>query len=386
MQLAILLVPCALSACASAPTREVLVIDEDGEPVAGAHVRLSTGLPWRPEVVAVATTDASGRARVPADLPKAPRLEAWSDDPPRRTFSFGDFDPAQMSWMAGADPCAIPVHELWIGAVEAPPGERLVHVRQITWNGFSPTDESDALPRPWRSEHPRARWVNGFLNPSQAPESIDVLVEVFGKRPIVMPLDLQRASAWTGPVTIDTTSMADWPWAEVWFSVQQPDLTHLDPVLREWVLRECVLVRRDDLAHHEWYPLEGTLHSKLAVPNGSYDLKLRAVRTEPRTVPVLIDGDSDSQLVLLPVPLAGLALTLDGIGLDGATLTARAGRVATQVVVPTGERRPTIEMLVPVGHVELEVEFADAQEYFRDTLEVETQPGPPRALTWRVQR
>ena len=357
--------------------------------VAGAEVRLEAGAPWDPVVVASATTEPDGWATVVESGPDRTRVHVRASDPPRRHVSFGDFDPVQLAWSVQQQPLVVDIQELWVGGVSVPPGERIVHARQVSWGGFAPGADVHLLEKPWLTTWPNAAWVDGFLNPAVEGDAVDVLLAVFGKQPTVVRVPMTRASNLKGATSIELVSIPDRPWVEIPLVLRDPDGASLPPVAQEAVREGLRLVRRDDGIRHEVYALGGADHPRLlTVPCGTYDLELGFVEypAEPRSLgPIELRREMTALDITLPFALRSVVLELPGIGRDGYALSAEhAGGFRGKWVGAPGDAGRTIELVLPPGPSELSLEFttAIATKFHRRTHTITVGTDGQQVETW----
>lgn len=371
-------------------SRRIRVVDETGVSVAGAEVRLEAGAPWDPVVVASATTGPGGWATVVESGPDRTRIHVRASDPPRRHVSFGDFDPVQLAWsVQQQQSLVVDIQELWVGGVDVPPGERIVHARQVSWGGFTPGVAHKRIKRPWLTTWPDAAWVDGFLNPAVEGDAVDVLLAVFGKQPTVVRVPMTRASKLTGPTTIEVVSIPDRPWVEIPLVFRDPDGTLLSAAAQDAAREGVWLVRRDDEMRHEFYPLGEADHPPLVtVPCGTYDLKLGFVEypAEPRSLgPIEIRSEMKALDITLPFALRSVVLELPGIGRDGYALSAEhAGGFRGRWVGAPGDAGQTIDLVLPPGTNELSLEYTTciATKFHRRTHTISVGNDRQQVETW----
>ncbi len=373
-------------------SRRIRVVDESGGPVAGAEVRLEAGAPWDPVVVTTATTDSDGWATVAGSGSLNTRVHVRASDPPRRHVSFGDLDPVQMAWgVQRQQSLVVDVQEVWVGGVAVPTGERIVHARQVSWDGFAPAAKRQ-LERSWVETWPSAAWVEGFLNPAIESDAVDVLLAVFGKQPTVVRVPMTRASNLTGPTPVDAASLPDRAWVEIPLALRDPDGTPLPAAAQQTVREGASLIRRDDERRHEFYPLGDSYHPRLlTVPCGTYDLMLAFVEypAGPRQLgPIEIRPGMTAVDIPLPFRLRSVTLELRGIGRDGYTLSVtHAGGFRGKWVGLPGDAGRTIEIVLPPGKNDLSLEYTTrgAMKFHRRTHTIQVGAEGGQVKTWDLE-
>jgi RNA polymerase sigma factor (sigma-70 family) len=185
-------------------------IDERGQPVANAEVRL-VRMPWGSGVPdLVARSDADGKVVVAEVVLANYQVRAHEGE----RHYVAKLDP----WTLPGAPRDLLLRELWIGGVVMPEVELVAD--QVSYTGFMFTDHllagpaaERALIAAWRAKHPNASFWAAVHDPERPyREEIDVKLQWFGHQTNKRQVRMWPASQFPGPEVIDpaTVPLRDW--------------------------------------------------------------------------------------------------------------------------------------------------------------------------------
>lgn len=373
-----------LMGCTGAPAhsgtdQRLRVVDEDGRPVPGAHVRLF-GEERMIRLLGNATTDRDGVARFVNAPSGGYAVEAAA--PPRWNIETDEMR-GRSVWLA-EELVTVTVHELRMVGVRLP-GGRLIGSSAGSWHGHDPAplDLVRELPG-WPAD---ALVLHAFRRPSTSRDAIamDFVAEWFGYAPLVERQTWTPASKFTGPRVVDRAELAAIPWRELPVVLRDPDGTALPAETMRAVRRQCVLFRRDDDQFHRRYQLDplAARKDRVAAPCGEYMLRL--LQAGPwREVPLTIGEDTTVIDCRLPLRLRLLRLRLYGV--VGTNWSVRAEGAAHFDSLRLSTANCVLEIPLPVG--ESVLEFANHHEgngYQRRTLPVVVRDEDVQEIAWHVR-
>lgn len=348
----------------AAPSQAFRCIDEQGQPVAGAEVRLRR-LPYgcgAPDLVA--TSDAEGRGTFADVVPAAYGIDAKAG----HRLRVQDPDPSHLP--RSGPPLELLLRELWIGGIEMP------GVEIVDWSGslagFRATDASMAGPRAerelteaWRSKHPGAQFWAGVRDAQREPSpTIRMEIEWFGHARVPRDVRMWPASTFPGPERVDPDAVPRTPWASarVLFVDREgaPLPAALQAALRTTSGLAAVGPRFRGLQGYR-FPT-----GEVKLPAGDYELRLFDAATSQMRAGARCTAAATTTELRLPVDTTDrvVHVAVRGVGAGYVLIVVHeSGRTARELGRPDGLHT----LLLPPGPCMLTVGSGESRETQRKT-------------------
>lgn len=351
----------ATAAAPVAPSQHFRCIDEQGQPVANAEVRLvrlplGSGVPDR-----VARSDAEGKVVLDEVVAASYRIRAREG----LRHHLPDFDRLYEA-LPGA-PLELLLCELWIGGLVMPGAEVMSH--GCSYGAFQSSRDGEVekeLVAVWSARHPGAVFRALFRSPSQArSDTISMQVEWYGHVRHEQPLRMWPASQFQGPEVVDpaTVPACDWATPRIVLvdAAGAPLPEALQAALRERADLHVVSAVRQG-AELRFY----TFRSGAArLPTGDYELRLFDARTSQMVPAARCTVARDATELRIPITIADRVVRLHLRGLPGAGYMLRivheSGRTAQEfgstdgdhtLLLPPGPCIATCNRMLPDGRRE----------------------------------
>ncbi|MFY9343347.1 MAG: carboxypeptidase-like regulatory domain-containing protein [Planctomycetota bacterium] len=327
----------------AAAEQRLRCLDEGGQPVADAEVRLVRVPPGSAVTDLRASSDHDGQVVFPAVPPAQYEIRAHAG------FRHHQPDRRDRYRTLPATPFDCELRELWLGGLEMPGTE------VVKWGGRTPGFEGSTdgkaekdLIATWRTRHPEAVFYAMFRNPRRpATDTIQARVTWFGHAQHERTLRLWPASTFPGPETIDPASVPQRDWARLRVVLTDATGQALPEVLQATLRDRAQLtpdVPQPGMGDFFTFP-RGTA----ALPAGAYALRLFDARNS-HMVPVATGTVArDTTELRLRVAAVDRVVRLHLRGVTGAgyglSVAHESGRTANELGRADGEHT----LLLPPG-------------------------------------
>jgi hypothetical protein len=372
------------------PRQCVRVVDEAGEPVAGAEVRMLDAPLWARRVASSAWTDELGCAFFETEA--VHHYEARAVLPTRRSVAAGE----GLDHMAVSvdRPVALTLRELEVGAVQVP-GEVIVTSKCYGWGGYALVSSTE-VPRELTDRWPDATWLCGFNGSGQAPSALDLELDVHGFAPTVVALPLVPVTQFEAPMAVDAAALEPWPWVTGPVVLRDPDGAAL-PTTTLRAARSLAhiwrLLEPDQERRYRRYPLtSGAGGSRdISLPCGSFELRMDcissfgsgALRWQSTVGPLTVKVGAVGLDVTLPVVLRDVRVRLEHQG-DGPRSSSVKARTASGFEGSwVSESDGVVTLLLPLGQVDLTLEVhGPTGEFWRLERTIDVTEAPLNEVVW----
>lgn len=351
----------ATPAAPVAPSQHFRCIDEQGQPVANAEVRL-VRMPWGSGVPdRVARSDAEGKLVI--DEVVTANYVIRAREGPRHHVPHFD----RLYEALPRAPLDLLLCELWIGGLVMPGAEVTSH--GCSYGGFRSSRDGEVekeLVAVWCEKHPGAVFWAMFRNPRRAlSDTIPVNVEWYGHVRHEQRLRMWPASQFQGPEVVDPATVPACDWASPRIvlvdAAGAPLPEALQAALRERADLHGVLTERRGAGLRFYTFRSGT--AKL--PIGDYELRLFDARNSQMVPAARCTVARDTTELRIPITIADRVVRLHLRGLPGAGYMLRivheSGRTAQEfgradgdhtLLLPPGPCIATYNRLLPDGRQE----------------------------------
>jgi RNA polymerase sigma-70 factor (ECF subfamily) len=354
-------------------------VDERGQPIAGAEVRL-VRCPLRADSpVVIANSDGGGLASFEDVAAAHYVIKAHSG---HRHF-VPDVDHRAVP--LPAQPMQLVLRELWIGGLVMP-GTEVVKCGW-GWGGFMRTADEEPereLEATWKEAHPDAVFWVAVQNPRRAPsDTIDVHVSWFGHRQHRQWVRMWPASLFSGPDVVDPAAVPACVSVVLTAPSGQPLPEAVQVALRERADLYDSSGQRGQGPFMEG--IHGFKHGTAKLPVGDYQLRLFDASSSSMRPAAKCSVARDTVELRIPIAIGDRVVKLHLRGLDSAgymlSIAHESGRKALEfgnpdgehvLLLPPGTCRATISRVLPDQH-----DFR--QEYVFTVSESVTQE-----VTWDV--
>jgi predicted ribosomally synthesized peptide with SipW-like signal peptide len=351
----------ATEAAPAARSQHFRCIDEQGQPVANAEVRL-VRLPWGAGVPdRVARSDAKGEVVI--DEVVAANYVIRAREGLRHHVPHYN---RQYEALPGA-PLELLLCELWIGGLVMPGAEVTSH--GCSYGGFQSSRDGEVekeLVAAWSRKHPGAVFRAMFRKPSRAlSDTISMRVEWYGHVRHEQQLRMWPASQFRGPEVVDPVTVPACDWASPRIvlvdAAGAPLPEALQAALRERADLHGVRAERRG-AELRFYMFRS---GSAKLPTGDYELRLFDTRNSQMVPAARCTVARDTTELRIPVAIADRVVRLHLRGLPGAGYMLRiaheSGRTAQEfgsaggehtLLLPPGPCLATYNRVLPDGRQE----------------------------------
>lgn len=340
----------AVPAVPVAPSQHFRCIDERGQPVANAEMRL-VRMPWGSGVPdRVARGDAEGNVVFDEVVAASYAIRAQQ--------GYRHYVP-HVDHTSGALPGApreLVLSELWIGGLVMPGVDAVSHGAAFT--GFMGTDHrlfggreaERELVAVWQGKHPGALFWAAVRNPRHAlSDTIDVTVLWYGHVRHDQPLRMWPASQFQGPEVVEpaTVPVCDWASLRVVLvdaaGVPLPEA--LQAALRERADLHGGIGERREASFRVHTFRNGT--AKL--PTGEYELRIYDARNSQMVPAARCTVARETTELRIPIPIADRVVRLHLRGLPDAGYMLRIVHESGRTVQEFGRTDGDYTLLLPPG-------------------------------------